>query len=30
MGHLKEITEENLPKTINRYYKFGEAHYMDI
>ena len=24
MGHLKEITEENLPKTINRYYKFGE------
>jgi|APIni6443716594_1056825.scaffolds.fasta_scaffold1313632_2 hypothetical protein len=24
MGHLKEITEENLPKIINRYYKFGE------
>ena len=24
MTHLKEITEENLPKIINRYYKFGE------
>jgi hypothetical protein len=24
MSHLKEITEENLPKIINRYYKFGE------
>ncbi len=24
MKHLKEITEENLPKIVNRYYKFGE------
>ena len=24
MGHLKEITEENLPNIVNRYYKFGQ------
>jgi hypothetical protein len=24
MGHLKEITEENLPNIVNRYYRFGE------
>ncbi len=24
MKHLKEITEENLPKIVNRFYKFGE------
>lgn len=24
MKHFKEITEENLPNILNRYYKFGE------
>lgn len=24
MQHLKEITEENLPKIVNRFYKFGK------
>lgn len=24
MTHLKEITEENLPNIVNRYYKFGQ------